>query len=161
MAFKMKGMEFGKGTQNKSPQKMKAEAAMKMQREAAMKMAKNSAMDMAKDPMKMAKDPMKMKKGSAMDMAEKSPMKAAPLLPVLYQGGKQVVKKGAKQLAKNKKVQQKIIKPVTRKLAPVIKKANCLPLISCTFSVRVIKSTSICSLYNSLNAFQTSLQSLL
>jgi hypothetical protein len=102
MAFKMKGMEFGKGTQYKSPQKMKAEAAMKMQREAAMKMAKNSAMDMAKNPMKM-------KKGSAMDMAEKSPMKAVPLLPV----AKKAVKKGAKELAKNKKVQQKIIKPVT------------------------------------------------
>ena len=33
MAFKMKGMSFGKGTQYKSPQKMKAEAAMKMQRD--------------------------------------------------------------------------------------------------------------------------------
>jgi len=126
MAFKMKGMEFGKGTQYKSPQKMKAEAAMKMQREAAMKMAKNSAMDMAKDPMKMAKDPMKMKKGSAMDMAEKSPMKVIPppLVPVVYQGGKKAVKKGLKQLAKNKKVQQKVIKPVTKALAPVVKKAK-------------------------------------
>tara|TARA_R100000995_G_C3476670_1_gene121365 strand:+ start:470 stop:1651 length:1182 start_codon:yes stop_codon:yes gene_type:complete len=113
MAFKMKGMSFGKGTQYKSPQKMKAEAAMKMQREAAMKMAKNSAMDMAKDPMKM-------KKGSAMDMAEKSPMKINPLLPV----AKKAVQKGVKELAKNKKVQQKVIKPVTRKLAPVIKKAK-------------------------------------
>ena len=53
MAFKMKGMSFGKGTKYKSPQKMKAEAAMKM--------AKNSAMDMAKK--------------SPMDMARKSPMK--------------------------------------------------------------------------------------
>jgi len=75
MAFKMKGMSFGKGTQYKSPQLMKAESAMKMKKEAAMKMAKNSAMDMAKkspmdmakkSPMDMAKDPMKMKKTSAM-----------------------------------------------------------------------------------------------
>ena len=86
MAFKMKGMSFGKGTKYKSPQLMKKEAAMKMKKEAAMKMKdpmdmkkdpmmmKKDPMMMKKDPMKMKKDPMKMKKNSAMDM-KKDPMK--------------------------------------------------------------------------------------
>ena len=100
MAFKMKGMSFGKGTKYKSPQLMKKEAAMKMKKEAAMKMKdpmdmkkdpmmmkkdpmmmkkdpmkmKKDPMKMKKDPMKMKKDPMKMKKDSAMDM-KKEPMK--------------------------------------------------------------------------------------
>ena len=79
MAFKMKGMSFGKGTSYKSPQKLKAEAAMRMKKEAAMKMAKNSAMDMAKKDSAMdmanpAVTPTMMKKGSAMDMKKKSPM---------------------------------------------------------------------------------------
>jgi hypothetical protein len=88
MAFKMKGMSFGKGTKYKSPQAMKKEAAMKMKKEAAMKM--KDPMDMKKDPMMMKKDsamkmghspkkmghaPKKMKKDSAMDMKKKSPMK--------------------------------------------------------------------------------------
>ena len=57
MAFKMKGMSFGKGTGYKSPQAMKKEAAMRMKKEAAMKL---------KDPMDMKKDPMMMKKESPM-----------------------------------------------------------------------------------------------
>lgn len=65
MAFKMKGMSFGKGTGYKSPQLMKKEAAMKM---------KKAAMKMADEPMMMKKDPMMMKKDSAMDM-KKGPMK--------------------------------------------------------------------------------------
>jgi len=85
MAFKMKGMSFGKGTSYKSPQAMKKEAAMKMKK-AAMKMKdpmdmkkdpmmmKKDPMMMKKDPMMMKKDPMKMKKNSAMDM-KKDPMK--------------------------------------------------------------------------------------
>jgi hypothetical protein len=85
MAFKMKGMSFGKGTGYKSPQAMKKEAAMKMKK-AAMKMKdpmdmkkdpmmmKKDPMMMKKDPMMMKKDPMKMKKNSAMDM-KKDPMK--------------------------------------------------------------------------------------
>jgi len=48
MAFKMKGMGFGKGTGYKSPQAMKKESAMKMANNSAMDMAKkDSAMDMA------------------------------------------------------------------------------------------------------------------
>ena len=47
MAFKMKGMSFGKGTGYKSPQAMKKEAAMQMKKEAAMKL---------KDPMDMKKE---------------------------------------------------------------------------------------------------------
>ena len=65
MAFKMKGMSFGKGTSYTSPQAMKKEAAMRMKKEAAMKL---------KDPMDMKKDPMMMKKNSAMDMKKESPM---------------------------------------------------------------------------------------
>ena len=57
MAFKMKGMSFGKGTGYTSPQAMKKEAAMRMKKEAAMKL---------KDPMDMKKDPMMMKKESPM-----------------------------------------------------------------------------------------------
>jgi hypothetical protein len=72
MAFKMKGMSFGKGTKYKSPQAMKKEAAMKMKKEAAMKM--KDPMDMKKDPMMMKKDPMMMKKDSAMKMGH-SPKK--------------------------------------------------------------------------------------
>jgi hypothetical protein len=49
MAFKMKGMSFGKGTSYKSPQAMKKESAMKMaKKDSAMNMAKKSPMDMAK-----------------------------------------------------------------------------------------------------------------
>ncbi len=71
MAFKMKGMSFGKGTKYKSPQAMKKEAAMKMAKNSAMDMAKkDSAMDMANP----AVTPTMMKKGSAMDMKKKSPM---------------------------------------------------------------------------------------
>ena len=63
MAFKMKGMSFGKGTSYKSPQTLKAEAAMRMKKEAAMKMAKkDSAMDMANA----AATPNMMKKKSPM-----------------------------------------------------------------------------------------------
>lgn len=47
MAFKMKGMSFGKGTSYTSPQAMKKEAAMRMKKEAAMKL---------KDPMDMKKE---------------------------------------------------------------------------------------------------------
>ena len=47
MAFKMKGMSFGKGTGYTSPQAMKKEAAMRMKKEAAMKL---------KDPMDMKKE---------------------------------------------------------------------------------------------------------
>ncbi len=57
MAFKMKGMSFGKGTSYKSPQAMKKESAMKMaKKDSAMDMAKRSPMDMAKkSPMKKEK----------------------------------------------------------------------------------------------------------
>ena len=42
MAFKLKGMTFGKGTGYKSPQMMKKESAMKMAKKSPMKMAKKS-----------------------------------------------------------------------------------------------------------------------
>jgi len=49
MAFKMKGMSFGKGTGYTSPQAMKKEAAMQMKKEAAMKL--KDSMDMKESPM--------------------------------------------------------------------------------------------------------------
>jgi hypothetical protein len=66
MAFKMKGMSFGKGTGYKSPQAMKKEAAMRMKKEAAMKL---------KDPMDMKKDPMMMKKESPMNLSMRADFK--------------------------------------------------------------------------------------
>ena len=75
MAFKMKGMSFGKGTSYKSPQTLKAEAAMRMKKEAAMKMAKkDSAMDMANaavTPNMMKKESPMTKKNQAERAAER------------------------------------------------------------------------------------------
>ena len=42
MAFKMKGMSFGKGTQYKSPQLMKKESAMKMAKKSPMNKEKTT-----------------------------------------------------------------------------------------------------------------------
>ena len=67
MAFKMKGMSFGKGTGYTSPQAMKKEAAMRMKKEAAMKL---------KDPMDMKKESPMNKKTSLMTSTQFSKLKS-------------------------------------------------------------------------------------
>ena len=62
MAFKLKGMTFGKGTGYKSPQMMKKESAMKM--------AKKSPAKMAKSPNKFNKG---LKKAAADGKLDKNP----------------------------------------------------------------------------------------
>ena len=77
MAFKMKGMNFGKGTGFDLPNKVNSGfkkssklEGMTMKKDP-MKMKKDDAMKMkTKDPMKMEKDPLKKKKGRLRQFAE-------------------------------------------------------------------------------------------
>jgi hypothetical protein len=106
MAFKLKGMSFGKGTGYKSPQAMKKEAAMRMKKEAAMKL---------KDPMDMKKDPMMMKKESPMTL--KTNMRADVKKVKKNQTARAIARLGEKEKRLTKKMREEYVADTDSKKA--------------------------------------------